>query len=147
MKWNVIIFNVNKQEIEIWNVFNHGRFVEYVKEDLRKCKTKEEFAIELQCELRYCFCSKCEWELVIEIDKNNRIYLNPWVGCKEPKNVRVDVTNDSSFNWRYFAEKHIKKQIYKNKAKIDVYDQIMMRWEEFLDYIWNNKEEFLKMED
>lgn len=147
MKWNVIIFNINKQEIEIWNIFNHGSFVKYIKDHLKKCKTKEEFAIELQCELRYFFWSKCEYELVIEIDKNNRIYLNPWVGCKEPKKARVDVTNDSSFNWRIFAEKHIKKQIYKNEAKIDVHDQVMMRWEEFLDYIWNNKEEFLKMED
>lgn len=29
--------------------------------------------------------------------------------------------------------------------KIDVYDQIMLNWPQFSEYIWNNKEEFKPM--
>ena len=48
----------------------------------------------------------------------------------------VDVTDDNNFDWKIFAEQHIKKQIYKNKAKIDVYDQLKFRWNDFITYVW-----------
>lgn len=108
MKWNVYYYNINKQKIETWNVFDHYRFVEYVKKHLKECKTKEEFAIELQCELRYYYWSKAEWEVIIA----------PWVGGDRKKDAE----------------------------KIDIYDQVMLNWDLFLDYCWNNKEEILKME-
>ena len=34
----------------------------------------------------------------------------------------------------------------KDAEKIDIYSQVMMNWDLFLDYIWNNKEELLKEE-
>ena len=86
--------------------------------------------------MMYYYWSKCEWELIIEIDDNNRIWLNPWVGCIEPENVRIDVTGREGFDWEGFAKEHINKQIYKNKAKIDVFDQLEWRWSEFIDYCW-----------
>ena len=86
--------------------------------------------------MMYYFWSKCEWELIVEIDNNNRIWLSPWVGCREPENVRVDVTDRKNFDWKGFAEKHISQQRYKNEAKIDVYDQLEWRWEEFINYCW-----------
>ena len=97
------------------------------KEHLKNCPDKASFAQKLKAELRYYFWSKAEWELVIEITENNRIYLNPWCGCKNPQKTRIDVTDEPSFDWRSFAEEHIKKQIYCNKAKIDVYDQQFIR--------------------
>ena len=36
-----------------------------VKKDLRKCKTKEEFAEKIKSHLMYYFWSKCEYEVVI----------------------------------------------------------------------------------
>lgn len=144
MEWIVYNFNINKQKIETYNIFKHWSFREEVEETTTKYKTKEEFAKQLKRELRYYFWSKAEWELVIEITEDNRIFLNPWVGCREPDKVRIDVTDDTSFDWRGFAEKHTARQIYGNEAKIDVFDQVDYRWEEFVDYCWGNRKELLK---
>ena len=45
------------------------------------------------------------------------VIISPWVGKKEPC-----------------------------KAKIDVYDQVMLNWDIFANYVWENKEELLKNE-
>ena len=147
MQWFVYNFNINAQKIEVYNVFKHWSFRECAKSAIRKFKTKEEFAKRLKVELMYYFWSKCEWELVVEITADNRIFINPWVGCREPEKVRIDVTEDIGFDWRGFAEKHTRRQIHGNQAKIDVYDQVDYRWEEFVNYCWNNKKELLKMKD
>lgn len=31
--------------------------------------------------------------------------------------------------------------------KIDVYDQVINNWDVFVEYVWNNKKELLKMKD
>ena len=84
----------------------------------------------------YRFWSKAEWELIIECIEDSRVILRPWCGCYNPDEVKIDVTDDTSFDWQGFAAKHIKKQIFKNKAKIDVWDQIEYRWDEFVEYVW-----------
>lgn len=45
------------------------------------------------------------------------VIISPWVGRKEPC-----------------------------EEKIDVYDQVMLNWDIFVDYVWNNKKELLKHE-
>ena len=35
----------------------------------------------------------------------------------------------------------------RDAVKIDVFDQVMMNWDIFVDYVWNNKEEVLKLGD
>lgn len=147
MEWIVYNFNINAQKIETYNIFKHWSFREYAKKAAKKFKTKEEFAEQLIRELRYFFWAKSEWELVVEITEDNRIFLNPWVGCREPEKVRIDVTDDTSFDWRGFAEKHTERQIYDNKAKIDVFDQVEYMWDEFVEYTWENRKALLKMKD
>lgn len=144
MKWNVYHFDINAQKIETYNVFRHWMFSEYAKKAAKKLKTKEEFAEQLRRELTYYFWSKCEWELIIEITEDNRIFLNPWVGCREPEKVRIDVTDDTNFDWKSFAKEHTNRQIYGNKAKIDVYDQVTYVWDDFVEYAWQNRKELLK---
>ena len=107
MIWNVYYYNFNKNEIEVYNIFEHGSFMEYLKKAYHECKSKDEFAERLKSELRYFYWSKCEWEVLI----------TPWIGRKEPCDL-----------------------------KIDVYDQIMLNWKVFLDYVVNNIEESLREE-
>lgn len=147
MEWIVYNFNINAQKIETYDIFKHWSFCEYAKKAAKKLKTKEEFVEQLRRELMYFFWSKAEHELIVEITEDNRIFLNPWVGCKEPEKVRIDVTDDTDFDWKGFAEKHTARQIYGNEAKIDVFDQVEYRWKEFVDYCWNNKKELLKMKN
>lgn len=92
MKWNVYYYNFNKNEIEVYNIFEHGSFMEYLKKAYRECKSKDEFAERLKRELRYYYWSKCEWEVLI----------TPWCGRKEPCDLKIDVYNQIMLNWDVF---------------------------------------------
>ena len=139
MEWNVYYHDFNKDEIRPYNVLGGSYYKDCIKKLKKKSKTKEDFSELLRREMMYHFWSRSEWELIIEITEDNRIFLNPWCGCRNPENTRIDVTEDNSFNWREFALSHINKQRYKNEAKIDVYDQLYFVWDDFVNYCWNSK--------
>ena len=101
MKWNVYYYNINKQKVESYNIFEHRKFVYYVGKALQECEEKEIFIERLKRELSYYFWSKSEWELII----------SPWCGNKYPEEL-----------------------------KIDVYDQVMLNWDIFAEYVWENRE-------
>lgn len=107
MKWNVYFHNFNTNKIEEYNIFNHSSFRYEVKQLIKKYKDKDTFIEKLKSELMYYFWKKSEWEVIV----------SPWVGRKEPCNI-----------------------------KIDVYDQVMLNWNVFADYVWDNKKELLKNE-
>lgn len=131
--WNVKRYDCNADVIRDYNVLKHME--DFIKKQKKKCANKEEFAELLRREFKYRYWSKAEHELIIEV-VIDRVVLSPWCGCREPAKVAIDVTNDHSFNWRLFAEYHIGRQVYSNKAKIDVWDQIACRWDHFVDYCW-----------
>lgn len=101
MKWNVYYYNINRQAIESFNIFDHGSFVKYVTEAIKECKSKETFEDRLKSELQYYFWSKAEWEIII----------SPWLGLSNS-----------------------------DRKKIDVFDQVMLNFEIFADYVWDNRE-------
>lgn len=131
--WKVKNYLCNDNKIWDYDVLKYRE--DQIKKLKKKCATKEEFAEAMRCEMMWQYWSRCEYEVVITIDDNNHIWLNPWVGCRDPESVKIDVT-DEDFDWRGFAEYHIERQIYKDKAKIDIYDQLQWKWDEFIDYCW-----------
>jgi hypothetical protein len=137
MIWNVKYYNINKQTIEDYNPLKH--YDDWIKKQKKKCTTKTEFAEVFKREMMWRFWCKAEWELVITKEEDGSIWLIPWVGCRTPDDVKINITNDNSFDWKGFAEEHIDKQIYGNRAKIDVYDQLQWRWSELVDYIWHTR--------
>ena len=143
MDWNVYYYNFNAGRIETFNIFKHGAFVKYINEYCKDIKNKSEFANAVKRELRYFFWSKSEWELVIELTDDNRVFLYPWCGSKDPENEKIEVTYKTNFDWLSFAEHRIGKQIYQKEANIDVYDQVMFVWDNFVDYIWNQNKHFM----
>ena len=134
LSWKVKNYDVNRDVIEDYDILEYRE--DLIKRFKKNCKTKEEFAKELRSECLYRYWSKCEWELVIKLTDDGRVILLPWCGCRNPEAVAIDVTEDTSFDWKGFAIKHINEQIFKNEAKIDVYDQLEWRWTEFVDYCW-----------
>ena len=138
VEWNVYYHEFNGDKIKTYNIFKHGKFVEYIKKHKKKCETKEEFAEKLRRELFYYFGSKCEWELIVTLN-NNRIVLTPWIGRKE--NVSLDVTDDECFDWSGFYN-WMTKQVYTDEngsMKVDVYSQVMYNFDKFVDYCWGVK--------
>ena len=134
LTWPVMYYSCNANKIEYYDILKCRE--EFIKKLKKKCTTKEEFAERMRTEFMRRFLSKCEWELIVEIDENNRVWLYPWAGCREPEKVCIDVTDREDFDWKGFAELHVGKQIYKNRAKIDVFDQLKWQWTELIDYCW-----------
>ena len=133
LSWKVKNYLIGTNKIWDYDVLQYREG--QIKKLKKKCATKEEFAEAMWREMRWQYWSRAEYEVIIEID-DNRIWLSPWVGCRNPDEVKIDVTDDENFDWRGFAKKHIGSQIYKNQAKIDIWDQLEWRWDEFIDYCW-----------
>lgn len=135
MSWKVKNYCINSNKIWDYDVLEYRE--DQIKKLKKKCATKEEFADAMRHKMMYQYWSRCEYEVIIEIDENGRVWLKPWVGCRNPDEVKINVTDNENFDWRGFANEHIGKQIYKNEAKIDIYDQLQWKWSDFIDYCWN----------
>lgn len=136
LSWKVKNFDCNKQAIIDYNILEYRE--DQIKKFKKQSATKEEFAEKLRREFQYIYWSRSEYELIVSTDENDRTWLTPWVGCREPEKAKIDVTDDEIFDWRGFAEVHIKKQIYDNRAKVDIFDQLMFagQFEKLVDYLW-----------
>lgn len=143
MEWNTYYYNFNARRIETFNIFKHDTFFKYINKHFKDIKDRNEFANAIKRELQYFFWSKSEWELVIKLTDDNRVFLYPWCGSKNPENEKIEVTDETNFDWLSFARYHIDKQIYKNEAKIDIYDQVMFVWDRFVDYVWGQNKHFI----
>ena len=135
MKWTVKHYDYNIPAITDYDLFPY--FEEFLLKLKKQKLTREEFAKEIKSELMYHYWSKCEYEIFIEKENDGRIYLLPHCGGKEKDVAFLDVTDDTSFDWKGFAEMHIKMQIYGNKAKIDIWNQIEYRFDKFIEYCWD----------
>ena len=136
IKLFVKYYNCNANKIEDYDVLKQRE--SEIKKLKKKCAIKDEFADFIRRKFMWRFWSKSEWELIITKEEGGRIVLSPWCGCSNPDSVAIDATNDTGFDWSGFAEEHIKRQIFKNQAKIDVYDQIMYgnRFPNLVDELW-----------
>lgn len=93
LEWNVFYYDLNAKEIQVLNVFNHGRYRKDVEDLLHKCTDMEEFSDKLKSVTMYYFWSKCEWETVIY----------PWVGDDKAAK-KIDVFWQLQNNWSRFVE-------------------------------------------
>jgi hypothetical protein len=103
MEWNVFRYNMNLREIETYNIFNHGTFLEYVKKAAEKYKNKDEFVEQLKTELLYYFWRKAEWEVVIA----------SWVGGDREDAKKIDAYSQVMANFEIFAD-----YVWNNKEKL-----------------------------
>lgn len=136
--WNALIHDFNTAEIKPYNVLSHREFL--IKRFKKLCSTKEAFAEELRRDLMHQYWSRCEYEMLLYVD-NNRVYLMPWSG--KLVGDKLDITDDTTLDWRVFANKLLQKQGWRDNStnrvyvKFDIYDQLMFRFNEFVDFCWN----------
>lgn len=136
LSWFVMYHNCNADRIEKYDILKHE--IDLIKKLKKKSQNKEEFAEKLLAEMMRAYWSKAEWELIIELDDTGRVWLSPWVGSRHPEDTRINITVDSDFDWVGFAEQRTRKyDNYENLVeKIDVFDQLEYRWEDFVNYCW-----------
>ena len=92
--WNVIYQDDNRKRIDVFNVFDHVSFKSEVKKHLKRCDTKEEFAVHLRSLLLFFYRAKSEWEIVIQ----------PLLGGGDIPEKKVDVYWQVMNNWDIFLE-------------------------------------------
>lgn len=129
--WKVLHYDINANKIEEYNIL---RYKESLIRQLKKqCVDLEDFSKKIRGQMQYYYWARSEHELIIELE-DNRVFLSPWCGRKDAK--RIEVFSDHSFDWLGFAKQQVNKQTYGNKAKIDIYAQLMWKWEDFVVYCW-----------
>lgn len=130
LEYYVYYHNFNGRSIEKFNIFDHGRFFEDVKKDLKKYDNREEFAERLRGHLFYYYGSKCEWEVVI----------TSWVPRITMSELdRLNAEREESKN-KYDRDPY---SLYINPdvgKKVCVYSQVMLNWHLFVDYVWSHKQ-------
>lgn len=129
LEWNVFRYDMNKDKITTFNIFNHWKFDEDIQKSLKKFKDKDEFAEQLRRDLRYYFWSKCEYEVIITS-------FPTYITMNE-----LDRVNDDRWNHkdRYGTDYMRINVSPETGVKIDIYEQVMNNWDIFLDYVWNSK--------
>lgn len=129
MIWNVYRNNFNTKKIEVFNIFDHISFLESVKKILKQTQNKKEFSENIRKELLYYFWSKYEYEVIIT---SFPVYINQ----KELNKINSDNNSNSNNKTKINIEPDV-------GIKVDIYSQVMNNFDIFVDYIWNNKQEFL----
>ena len=126
--WNV--FNEQDGEILPINIFEYNyKFLE----DLLIAKQKyndnfEKFAEEVRKSLQYCYWSRSEYETIITS-------WPPYIESEELDRLNKEKETHLEKYGNFYREVVELNVSY----KIDIYTQIMMNWDRFIDYIWNNK--------
>ena len=107
IEWNVYTENINRRQIEKYNIFRHGRFVEDVKKIYEEYKDDfDTFSSEIRKSLMYYFWGKCEWEII----------LSDWPPSDNFDKEKVDVYDQVMINWNVFI-KYVWDTLHERKAE------------------------------
>ena len=126
--WNV--FNERNGEIFPVNIFEYNyKFLEDLLVAKRKHKDNfEEFAESVRKSLQYYYWSKSEYETIITS-------WPPYIESEELDRLNKEKEEQLAKGRPYYRDAVNLNVEY----KIDIYTQVMMNWDRFIDYIWNNK--------
>ena len=131
--WNV--FNECNGEICPLNIFEHNyKFLEDLLTAKRKYKNNfEGFAEHVRKSLQYYYWSKSEYETVITT-------WPPYIESEELNRLNKEKHEREIRNRPFYRD----VVNLTTRYKIDIYTQVMMNWDRFIDYIWNNKHLLIK---
>lgn len=96
LEWNVFIYNINERQIEVFNVFNHGRYRQEIIKLLnhRNDFTLGEFKEKIKSSTMYYYWCKCEWEILIA----------PLIGEFDKESIKIDVYRQLEMNWDHYIK-------------------------------------------
>lgn len=123
----VYVENINKRKIEKYNVLNDS-IIDEIKDRTKDCTDKKQFAEAVEHIIMYNYWSRSECEII----------LTDWPPHISPDEL-VRLNNEvDKYEKEYGREPYSMCVNLKNEEKIDVYDQVMMNWNIFIDYVWEN---------
>ena len=131
--WNVFICDMNTKQVEIHNIFNHYSFRESIKKLMKEKLTKEEFDERLRREISYYYWTKVEWEITIAS-------YPTYIDRAEFERLMAEREKHYRETGKYPYSNYVN---YAGAKRVDVYDQIMLNWDAFVNYVWEHKGEKL----
>ena len=135
LSWNV--FRYNRKDIETFNIFDHSSFYKEVVNIIKNCpQSKEVFKDEIIGILRYYYWCKCEHEIIITTFPT---YVSD-EGLKKMETNRDKVIQ--KYGYCKFVQPYLNTE-----RKVDIYMQVMMNIDHFIDYLWSHKEEIKELSE
>ena len=129
MIWNVYRENFNRGVIVKYNIFDNISFADDIIKLLNEGITKDDFEDKLRQVLFYYFGGKTEYETVIT---SWPVYIN--------RTEFYRLYNDfgqykirNCFPYKINIAPEVGK-------KVSICDQVLMNWEQFVEYLWSNKD-------
>ncbi len=144
--WPTLIHDWNTRAVRTHDVLSYRE--DLVKRLKKRCTTKEEFAEALERDFLWQYWSRSEYEMILYVE-NGRVYLMPWIG--NFKDGRADVTDNTYLDWPAFAKKMLSEHAWRDKensrdyVKFDIYDQLMFRFDELVDFAWNYRHKYQRV--
>lgn len=128
LAYYVYIRNINSNKIEKYNVLTNNIISEIKERTNMVSCDKTLFETEVSNILRYYYWARCEWEIVLtdwptHISIKELTRLNNEL--EKHKANRGSLPNFMCVNLC-------------TEEKIDVYNQLMLNWDIFIDYLWRN---------
>ena len=120
LSWNVLFEDFNKKEIVYYDIFKGGHFEKIAKDLKERVSSKELFAEEFRLKLMSQFWARSEYEVVVTS-------WPPYVTQEEIKRL----SNEEIKYYRTDVNLDVRR-------KIDIFEQLQMNWQQFIDYVWNN---------
>ena len=111
LEWNVYIGDFNARTIKRYNVFQHWSFTWDIERGLREIEKSKDLPDNKKKEA----FAEC-------VLHNMRYYF--WAKCE----------------WEVIISHWPPSEKFCDE-KIDVFDQVMLNWDKFIDYIWENREQ------
>lgn len=91
-------------------------------------KAEKVFKERVRKDLSYYFWSKSEWEVIVTS-------WPPYVDSEEIDRL-VKEREEHISKWGKFYQTHCNVTL---GEKVDVYTQVMLNWDQFISYLWNNR--------
>lgn len=128
LSWKVYLKALNATKIIVYDVFADGYYEQKAKEYKATTSSKEEFSEAFRVCLMSQFWSRYEYEMILTS-------WPPYISAKELEGLNQEAKN---FEETY-GHKPFNLEVPLNvRKKIDVFEQLALNWEQFIDYVWRN---------
>lgn len=121
------VFREDNNLIKPFDVFTHYGFSTKVEKAIGESKTKEELSNKVKDAAMYHFWAKCEYEII----------LSPWpphITYREFCEMQEEADKQ---RMKYGREPVCLSGAPEHSKKIDIYEQLMLNWDKFIDYIYD----------
>ena len=127
MIWNVYVKKSSSSKVEIYDIFQFHAFRDDVDKLIKERLPRAEFEERLNRMVSYYFWGKVEWEITAAP-------YPTYVAYKEFDRVNDEVKAFVLQNDRFPPRRQLNVE---GAIRVDVYSQIALNWDSFVDYVWN----------